>query len=327
MTNQPSRTALVRDPYARWCGRRGVEKRLPIPIACGFETIEPREGFFNMPNGKVWYRIHGDGNEIPLLVIHGGPGSSSCRLASIKALADERPVIFYDQLGSGQSDQPTDTTFWQIPRFVDELDRVIDSLRVAEVHLLGHSWGGALAVEYFLTKQSNKLKTLILAGPLLSTKLWIQDANFLRSQLPDSIQKVLEYHENAGSIDSEDYASATSYFYSKYMYRMQPVPDYTECDSSYFNYSIYQQMWGPTEFYATGNLVDFDRVDRLGEINIPVLLLVGEYDEARPETMRRIQKLLPNAKLEIIEDAGHMSMVDQPEEFNRIVRGFLNSIE
>ena len=294
---------------------------------CSQNKLEPGQGFIEMPNGKIWYQIYGSGDKTPLLVIHGGPGSRSCRFATLKAISGDRPVILYDQLGSGKSDRPADTTLWHLPRFVDELDRVIDSFGLDKVHILGHSWGGSLAVEYFLTKQSNKVKTLILAGPLLSTKLWIEDANFLRAQLPDSIQQILSYHENAGSIDSNEYASATDYFYSKYMYRMQPVPDYVECDSSYYNNTIYLQMWGPTEFFATGNLLDFDRVDRLGEINIPVLLLVGEYDEARPETMSRIQKLLPNAKLAIIEDAAHMSMVDQPEEFNRIVREFLNSIE
>ncbi|MEJ2195027.1 MAG: proline iminopeptidase-family hydrolase, partial [Ignavibacteriaceae bacterium] len=295
-------------------------------ITCSQIKLEPRQGFIEMPDGKVWYRIYGSGNQTPLLLIHGGPGSASCRLAPIKAISDERPVILYDQLGSGNSDRPEDSTLWQLPRFVDELDRLIDSLQLNRVHILGHSWGCALAVEYFLTKHSEKVESMILAGPLLSTKLWIEDANYLRTQLPDSIQQILNYHERAGSIYSDEYLSATDYFYHRYLYRLWPIPEYAKCDSGYFNEVIYEQMWGPTEFNATGNLVNFDRVDRLNEIDIPVLLLIGEYDEVRPETMKKIQQLFPNAKLEIVNDAAHVSMVDQPEEFNRIIRKFINSI-
>lgn len=294
-------------------------------ITCSQTKLEPKQGFIEMPDGKVWYRIYGSGDQTPLLLIHGGPGAASCRLAPIKTISDERPVILYDQLGSGKSDRPEDTTLWQLPRFVDELDRLIDSLQLNRVHILGHSWGCALAVEYFLTKHSEKIESMILAGPLLSTELWIEDANYLRTKLPDSIQQILNFHEKAGSIDSDEYLSATDYFYHRYLYRVWPVPEYAACDSGYFNEAIYMQMWGPTEFNATGNLVNFDRIDRLREIDVPVLLLIGEYDEVRPETMRRIQPLFPNAKLEIVNGAAHVSMVDQPEEFNRIIRKFINS--
>ena len=295
-------------------------------ITCRQTKLEPKQGFIEMPDGKVWYRIYGSGDQTPLLLIHGGPIAASCRLAPIKAISDERPVILYDQLGSGKSDHPEDTTLWQLPRFVDELDRLIDSLQLNRVHILGHSWGGALAVEYFLTKHSEKVESMILAGPLLSTKLWIEDANYLRAQLPDSIQQILNFYEKADSIDSDEYVIATRYFYHKYLYRVWPIPEYAKCDSGYFKEVIYKQMWGPTEFKATGNLVNFDRIDKLREIDIPILLIIGEYDEVRSETMKRIQQLFPNAKLEIINGAAHMSMVDQPEEFNRIIRKFMNSI-
>ena len=294
-------------------------------ITCGQTKLEPCQGFIETSNGKIWYQIYGSGDHTPLLIIHGGPGASSCKLTPIKAISDERPVILYDQLGSGKSDRPEDTTLWHLPRFVDELDKLIDSLQLNSVHILGHSWGSTLALEYFLTKKPEKVKSLILAGPLFSTDLWIEDANYLRTQLPDSIQKILTYHEKIGSIDSEEYLSATDYFYDKYLYRKQPIPKYAECDSVYFNEVIYEQMWGPSEFYCSGNLLNYDRIDRLKEVKIPILLLIGEYDEVRPETMRRIQQLFPNAQLEIINDAAHLTMVDQPEEFNRIIRKFINS--
>lgn len=303
-----------------------------VTIGFSFTThsqtkLESSDGFIESPNGKIWYKIYGSKEEIPLLLIHGGPGGRSCRLTPITELSNERPVILYDQLGSGKSDRPADTTLWRFQRFVNELDLLIDSLGLNKVHILGHSWGSALAVEYFLTKKPEKVKSLILVGPLLSTSLWLEDANYLRKELPDSIQKVLKYCEEEGLVDSKEYLSATDYFYDKHMYRIKPIPEYTECGDSDFNEVVYKQMWGPSEFYCSGNLINFDRINRLNEISIPVLLLIGEYDEVRLETLHKIQKLFPNAQIEVIKDAAHMSMVDQPEEFNRIVRRFIKSIK
>lgn len=294
-------------------------------ITSGQSYPESKEGFIEVTGGKIWYKIYGSGDQNPLLLLHGGPGGRSCMLTPIREISDQRPVIFYDQLGSGKSDRPDDTTLWHLERFVDELDRLIDSLQLNKVHILGHSWGSSLAIEYFLMKKPEKVKSLILAGPLFSTNLWIEDANYLRAQLPDSIQKILSYHEKIGSVYSEEYLSATEYFYNKHLYRKRPIPKFEECDIGNFNEVIYEQMWGPSEFFCSGNLLNYNRIDRLNEIDVPVLLLIGEYDEVRKETMKRIQQLFPNAQLEIIYDAAHMTMVDQSEEFNRVVREFINS--
>jgi proline iminopeptidase len=238
-----------------------------------------------------------------------------------------RSIIFYDQLGTGRSDITTDTTLWKLPNFVNNLDRIIDSLEIKEVHLLGHSWGCAIATEYYLTTKSAKVKSLILAGTFLSTELWINDANYLRSQLPDSIRTVLSFHEKRGSVDSKEYKAATEYFYRVYNLRTNPWPNYAECDSSISNREIYNYMWGPTEFYATGTLLNYSSVDRLDEIDIPVLLVVGEFDEARPETVAGLQKLFPNAQFDVIEDAAHAMFIDNPDDFNKVVKNFLRSVK
>src|SRR5712692_7209597 len=105
----------------------------------------PGEGYIQVPGGRVWYRIVGNGPRTPLLVLHGGRGAASYYLKPLAALADERPVIFYDQLGTGHSDHPPDTTTPRLERLVDELARVRLALGLKEVHLYGHSWGAVLA--------------------------------------------------------------------------------------------------------------------------------------------------------------------------------------
>ena len=141
--------------------------------------IPSQEGYIPVTGGRVWYRIVGTRPGIPLLTLHGGPGANSDYLQPLAALADERPVIFYDQLGSGKSDHPDDPALWVLDRFVEELAQVRTGLGFTQVHLFGHSWGTMLATEYALTQPSG-LVSLILSGPVLSAPCYVQDANTLK---------------------------------------------------------------------------------------------------------------------------------------------------
>src|SRR5262249_10200477 len=113
-----------------------------------------REGKVAVEGGNVWYRIVGaDKPGVPLLILHGGPGIPHDYLEPLDALANERPVVFYDQLGCGNSDRPKDKSLWTIEQFVDELAKVRAALKLDRVHILGHSWGTILAVEYMLKQK------------------------------------------------------------------------------------------------------------------------------------------------------------------------------
>src|SRR5215475_7331243 len=174
---------------------------------CRRTDLQPSEGYVNVQGGRIWYRIAGSGTRTPLLLLHGGPGAPSYYLNPLAALADERPVIFYDQLGAGRSDKPTDVTLWRVERFVEELRRLRTALSLDQVHLLGHSWGTMLAVDYMLTKPVG-VRSLILASPALSISRWIQDAETLKRTLPESVQAVIAKHESAGTFDSPEYQAA-----------------------------------------------------------------------------------------------------------------------
>src|SRR6266850_4943415 len=119
---------------------------------CERRVVSPDEGFIDVPGGRVWYRVVGKGHRTPLLLLHGGPGAPSYYLKPLAALGDERPVVFYDQLGCGRSDRPDDSTLWTIQRFIDELATVRKALNLKEVHILGTSWGTMLATDYMLMK-------------------------------------------------------------------------------------------------------------------------------------------------------------------------------
>lgn len=292
----------------------------------GEVLLQHREGFLEVPGGPVWYRVTGHGDGVPLLILHGGPGATSCRFSILEPLGINRPVVRYDQLGSGRSGRPTDMALWQVDRFVEELHTIRQGLGLDRVHLLGHSWGAALAAQYVLQKGAKGIISLTLSSPYLSTAAWIEDANFLRKTLPDAVQQTLDEHEAAGTTDSDEYKDAASVYYERFFFAGERFSN-PNCDGAPRNAVIYEHMWGPTEFYVTGNLLDFDITDQLQDLDLPVLLITGEYDEARPETVARFQQLLPNARLEIIEDAGHLSFSKQPEQYRKVLADFLNEVE
>ena len=289
--------------------------------------IQPGEGFINVPGGPVWYKVTGTGDGLPLVALHGGPGGTSCGLSRLDRLGEQRPIIRYDQLGSGRSGRPEDMSLWQAGRFVEALHVIRQELGLERFHLLGHSWGGALAAAYVIEKGTTGIASLILSSPLISTPAWIEDANFLRKRLPPEVQETLARHEAAGTIDSEEYRAASMEFYKRHVFGGEPLERPAACEGADGNSVIYNYMWGPTEFRATGNLVDFDLTDRLQEIDIPVLFMAGEFDEARPERLAEFQRRIPGAELVVIKDAAHASLSRKPEIYRATVARFLDRVE
>ena len=143
------------------------------------------EGFAEVTGGKVWYRIVGEGDKTPLLLLHGGPGVPSYYLNPLAALSKDRPVIFIDQLGCGRSDRNIDTTLMTIENYVEQLKIV---LGLKEFYLYGHSWGTMLGTEYYYAYPDG-IKALILSSSSISIPMWLKDADTLISTLPDSIQR------------------------------------------------------------------------------------------------------------------------------------------
>ena len=296
-------------------------------IGIGQENPVPGQGFIDVPGGPVWYKVVGSGSGIPLLTLHGGPGSTSCSFSLLEPLGDQRPVVRYDQLGTGRSGRPDDSSLWTVDHFVEELHVLRQELGLQRVHLLGHSWGASLAAAYVIEKGTDGIASVVLSSPLLSTARWVEDANIQRSQLPEDVLQTLVKHETAGTTDSDEYEEASEVYYERHMYAGKKPDPLAECEAAPWSQTIYEYMWGPQEFYATGTLIDFDVTDRLNEIDVPVLFLTGQFDEARPETVADFQKLIPGSQFTVISDAGHATYSKKPEEYMTILESFLDSVE
>jgi proline-specific peptidase len=293
---------------------------------CGSPGLSPGTGFVNVTGGRVWYRIVGHGTRTPLLVLHGGPGVSSYYLKPLGALGDDRPVVFYDQLGCGHSDHPTDSTLWTVDRYVDEIGKVREALGLKRVHLLGHSWGTILAAEYVL-RHPDGVRSVILSSPALSITRWIHDADSLRATLPESLQTMISRHEQDGTTNSPEYQTALTEYYHRFLARRLPWSPDVDSTFAQLNMAIYGYMQGPSEFTITGKLKSYDITKLLGGIHVPTLFTCGQFDEATPATTRYYQSLVPGAELAVIEGSGHLTMQDEPERYVQALREFLRHVE
>jgi proline iminopeptidase len=262
-----------------------------------------------------------------LIALHGGPGASHLCFEFLDPLADQRPVVIYDQLGCGKSDHPNDLSLWTIERAVEELDQLIKGLGFKKVHLLGHSWGCILAFEYMLRKQPNQVVGLVLAGPCMSASRWIEDGHTNLTSLSERMQKAVRAAEASQKFDGTEYQEAMDAYYHRYLCRLDPWPSCLKEAIDSVNTTIYNYMWGPSEFTATGTLKGYEKADRLKEIKVPTLFTCGEFDEASPATTRYYSSLLPGSEVVVFQGASHCHLFEQPDKYVSTLRAFLIKAE
>lgn len=287
----------------------------------------PATGFLPVEGGRVWYEVSGTGTGTPLLVLHGGPGVPHDYLANLAALGDERPVVFYDQLGCGQSDRPDDPALWTRERFARELAAVRAALGLDDVVLFGHSWGSILAVDYLSGRAGERpagVRGVILAGPALSIPRWSVDSRRLMAKLPPEVGQAIEEGERTGQTETEAFKAATQVYYRNFVCRVDPWPPELERALAGMGAQVYSVMNGPTEFTTTGSLKDVDVTAQLRGLNLPLLLVCGEHDEATPETTRSYASLAPRADVIVVKGAAHVANYDRPEAYLSALRGWLH---
>ena len=288
------------------------------------------EGRITVPGGSVVWRRLGDGPKTPLILIHGGPGFPSDYLEPLRALGDERPVYVWDQLGCGRSDRPSSPALWTVERFVQEFDAVRAEVAPGPVHVLGHSWGSMLAMEWLVTRQPKGVVSVVFAGECLSVPRYIEDANALIKTLTPESQAAIAEAERTGNYSTPGYEAAFQGDWAPRYLARNPAPetnDFLTRAIAGAGAAPYAYMWGPSEFKCTGVLKTFDRTKDLPSLRLPVLFHSGEFDECRPETARAHAAMTPGAEFVVIPGAAHLTMIDAPQASNDAVRGFLARVE
>ena len=203
--------------------------------------LESEEGYVDVNGGEIWYKVIGEGNKTPLLLIHGGPGGTHGSFYELTPLSEDRPIILFDQLGTGRSGSHKDTTLLTIPNFVEQVHLLTKKLQLKDVYLLGHSWGAALELEYY-QKHPENVKGIVFSSPYVSTPIWRADALQLIQQLPDSIQEIIQIAEKSNNYRTAQYQFADSVYWSRYgartIHKRHPL-DTVYAPGNYFIYNYH----------------------------------------------------------------------------------------
>jgi L-proline amide hydrolase len=283
---------------------------------------------------QTYYRVTGDlgSGRTPLVVLHGGPGSTHDYLLRLTDLAAGGfPVIHYDQLGNGLSTHLPDRPagFWTVSLFLAELDNLLRYLGIGDDYvLLGQSWGGMLAAEHAVLRPGG-LRGLVIADSTPSMPLWLEEMDRLRAELPPEVQDVLRRHEKDGTTGSLAYLRATRVFYDRHVCRLDPWPG--EVAATFRKIAadptVYSAMNGPNEFHVIGTLRDWTIEDRLPAIDVPTLLVSGRHDEATPKVMAPFHERIPGARWEIFEESSHLPHLEEPDRFDAVLKAFLAELD
>jgi proline iminopeptidase len=289
--------------------------------------IQTPKGTFN-----VWTKRFGRNPRVKLLLLHGGPGATHEYFEGLETFlgAEGIEFIYYDQLGSAFSDQPTDDALWTVDRFVDEVEQVRQALALDkdDFYLLGHSWGGILAVEYALKHQAH-LKGLVISNMMMSIPDYNRYANeVLAKGMDPAVVAEIRALEHTGQYESPRYMELLApNFYAKHICRLDPFPDAVNRSFARLNKHVYVLMQGPSEFGASGRLEHWDRKGDLGSITVPTLVVGATHDTMDPAHMRWVSTQVRNGRFLLCPNGSHMARWDDQRTYAAGVIGFLKDVD
>lgn len=292
-------------------------------------ATKDRSGYMTWKQGRTWFRVIGDLNSsrIPIVVLHGGPGSAHNNVLTIAKLlsATGRPVILYDQIGCGKSTplRSKPAGFWTMELFEEELSRVIKHLKIEKRYILvGASWGGMLALSYAIKKPTG-LKGLIIANSLPSSRMWVRETRKLIARLPAKHRDAIYKYEKLGKYTSKEYLAANTEFANRHIRQIPPLFDNEP--KREFGKHVYEAMWGPTEFTVRGSLKDWNVEKELHRIKPPTFFINGENDEATPAMQRFMNARVQGSEYYCIKGAAHYAFIEAPLEWMQATEKWLTA--
>jgi proline iminopeptidase len=292
-------------------------------------TIQTPKGPF-----RVWTKRVGNNPRIKVLLLHGGPGATHEYFEALDSYFPRAGIeyYYYDQLGSAYSDQPDEPSLWDLPRFVDEVEQVRKALKLerSNFYLLGHSWGGLLALEYALQHQQN-LRGLIISNMVASIPAYNRYATeVLMPAMDPKVLAQVKALEAAGKFDDPQYESLLlTNFYVYHILRMPPDawPDPVLRAFNKINKKIYIPLQGPSEMGASGKLEKWDRTGDLGQISVPTLAIGARYDTMEPAQMEKIARGVKHGRYLYCPNGSHLALYDDQKVYMSGLVQFIRDVD
>lgn len=291
--------------------------------------MEIREGYMPFLEYKTYYRVVGKntGNKKPLVLLHGGPGSTHNYFEVLDRIAEEdgRQLVMYDQIGCGNSYVENRPDLWNSKVWIEELIELRKHLGLDEIHLLGQSWGGMQTLEYVCNYKPEGLKSIILSSTLPASWLWAEEAQRMIAQMPQDMQDAIKKATESGDYSSPEYQAAEA----EYM-RQHCAGEVTENDPECLRRpkkagrESYVVGWGPNEFTPLGTLKDYDVIDQLGDIKEPALIINGGNDLCTPYVAKFVYDRIPNSEWELFRTCRHMCFVEDNDHYVEVLKKWMN---
>lgn len=291
--------------------------------------MEIREGYMPFLEYKTYYRVIGKntGNKKPLVLLHGGPGSTHNYFEVLDRIAEEdgRQLVMYDQIGCGNSYVENRPDLWNSKVWIEELIELRKHLGLDEIHLLGQSWGGMQTLEYVCNYKPEGLKSIILSSTLPASWLWAEEAQRMIAQMPQDMQDAIKKATESGDYSSPEYQAAEA----EYM-RQHCAGEVTENDPECLRRpkkagrESYVVGWGPNEFTPLGTLKDYDVIDQLGDIKEPALIINGGNDLCTPYVAKFMYDRIPNSEWELFRTCRHMCFVEDNDHYVEVLKKWMN---
>lgn len=286
------------------------------------------EGYMPFRGFKTYYRIVGEKTpgKAPLLLIHGGPGSSHNYFELIDDYAATgRQLIMYDQVGCGKSSLPDDESIYVKETWGDELVALRKYLHLDEIHMLGQSWGGMLEMYYLTHYDPQGIKSVMIDGSPASISLWTKEQHRLISYLDRVDQEAIAEAERTGDFTGVKYLAANDRYMERYCWD-DPTPASPEPLRRATNgkrASLIAE--GPNEFTENGTISDFELTDELYKIHVPTLVTSGTDDLCTPLIAKSVVDHIPGAKWHLFANSRHLALLDQHDEFIQVLDQWLDA--
>ena len=283
------------------------------------------EGYMPFMGYQTYYRIVGEPSEkAPLLLLHGGPGSTHNYFEVLDCIADTgRQVISYDQIGCGNSYLDGHPELWKLKTWIDELIAIREHLHLDAVHILGQSWGAMQAIAYAIDQKPAGIKSLILSSGHASSSLWASEQHRLIKYMSAEDQEAIRRAEATGKWDDPDYLRANEHYFELYVTSVDEHSPECLKRPKRAGAEAYLYGWGPNEYQPLGSLKDFEYTDQLNQISQPTLICSGTQDICTPVVAASLYEHIPHSRWHLFRHSRHMCFVDAHEEYCEVLADWL----
>ena len=292
-------------------------------------NIETPKGKFN-----IWTKRFGNNPTVKVLLLNGGPGCTHEYFECFENFlpAEGIEFIYYDQLACGNSDNPKDTSLFDLARYVEEVEQVRIALHLTKdnFYLLGHSWGGILALDYALKYQDN-IKALIISDMMCSAPAYKKYADEVLSKTmnPEVLATIREIEAKGDYANPKYMELLMPNFYGQHICRI-PLDQWPEPMTRSFNKlnnELYITMQGPSEFGISGKLLHWDRSGDLKNIKVPTLTIGAKYDTMDPDHMKWMSEQVQHGSYLFCPNGSHMCFYDDQQNYFKGLIKFIKAID